>query len=120
MPTRAGLRWSVPPSRLAEAVVDYGDNVQISVIEFAETLAELAEGEAKRNAPWKDRTGEARRRLHARVERLNTGAARVVLGHGVDYGIWLEIKQAGRWGIVVKTLQQLAPAWAAFLTRMGF
>jgi len=123
MARRAGLHWSRPPAALARACIAHGEQLRVSVLEFAETLATIAEREAKRNAPWRDRTGAARRQLHAFVEAQGPGRGdrfRVVLAHGVPYGLWLEIKQAGRWAIILPTLERLAPAWAAFLRSIGF
>lgn len=57
---------------------------------------------AKVNAPWTDRTGEARRTLGGEV--VIDGKHYVcVFGHGVDYGIWLEVSNNGQYGIVLRT-----------------
>lgn len=120
MAFRAGLHWSTPPRTVARACELHGARISVSVLEFAETLATLAEREARQNAPWRDRTGAARRSLRAWVERERDHRVRLVLAHGVPYGVFLELKQAGRWGVVLPTLARLAPTWAAFLRQMGF
>jgi hypothetical protein len=63
---------------------------------------------AKENAPWTDRTGDARERLHATVE--ETGPiGTIVLAHGVDYGLWLEIANGGRYAIIAPAIDVYGP-----------
>ena len=73
-------------------------------------LAAEAEDYAKREAPWKDRTGAARRSL--RVRFLDLGGAYVLqFSHGVYYGRFLEYRWGGRYSI-------LRPAAALFTSRL--
>lgn len=62
---------------------------------------------ARPNAPWNDVTGAARQGLHAEViaEDRNYMAALV---HGVDYGIWLEVRWNGRYAIILPTQEIFA------------
>jgi len=63
----------------------------------------MIEKRAKANAPWTDRTGDARRLLHA--ETLVSASEVVVrLHHGVYYGLFLEVSHAGRFAILKPTL----------------
>jgi hypothetical protein len=72
----------------------------------------------KTSAPWTDNTGAARSGLFAvvsdrAIEDGNiTGQQEVglTLGHGVDYGLWLEVRRDfhGRYAIVIPTLQNRA------------
>jgi hypothetical protein len=71
-----------------------------------QNLAGPAESDLKTNAPWTDRTSVARNSLNARAEVLNTPQQTTVslrLAHGVQYGIWLELKNAGKYAIVRPT-----------------
>lgn len=56
------------------------------------------------NAPWTDRTTNARNGLFAVVVPLGESSWMLVLSHGVDYGIWLEVLGSGEYAIV-------RPAW---------
>ena len=58
----------------------------------------------RNDAPWKDRTGNARASLFADAF-LTDHVAGVTLGHGVEYGFWLEVIQNGRFAIVRPTLE---------------
>jgi hypothetical protein len=57
----------------------------------------------RNNAPWTDRTGNARQGLFARSFRRVSGWT-IVLYHSVSYGIWLEIAMDRKYKII-------EPAW---------
>lgn len=63
---------------------------------------------AKANAPWTDRTGNARSGLDVSVDD-NGGEISLQLYHTVDHGLWLELIQNGRFAIIMPTLQKYAP-----------
>src|ERR1700752_692723 len=64
--------------------------------------SERGEKEMKAKAPWIDRTGNAREGLFADSHIETIGALTrysLVFGHTVDYGIYLETMQNGRFQI---------------------
>jgi len=61
------------------------------------------EGYAKVHAPWTDRTGHARQGLHGGVD-IRGEQLVLYLSHGVEYGIWLELKNEGKYAIVRPTV----------------
>ena len=112
MATRSGIRWVRPPAGLQRAIEQYGDRAWAAVLAVARQWAAGREGAARRNAPWEDRTGNARSGLFADVERSGSGrrgSVRVVLGHTMDYGVFLELSHGGRYAIVMRTLEEGAP-----------
>jgi hypothetical protein len=70
--------------------------------------APQVESAAKTNAPWQDRTGNARSGLIARAESSGDSYA-IILAHQVPYGIWLEVRWAGRYAIIMPTIQAYGP-----------
>lgn len=60
------------------------------------------------NAPWSDRTSNARQGLFAQAftEKLSWV---IVLAHSVPYGIWLEVRWDGRYAIINPTLLRKGP-----------
>ena len=80
-----------------------------------EGLASLMEQFAKAHHPWQNQTGDAERTFTVKRK------SRFVIeaSHGVPYGIWLEVKWGGRYGIIPDTLDfgekelrgSLAKAW---------
>src|SRR5690554_5534178 len=75
-------------------------------------LAERTTGEmeayAKPNAPWADRTGDARESLFGYVlSRETTLLLRIA--HGQEYGKWLELCNQGKYAILEPTTKRFAP-----------
>lgn len=58
----------------------------------------------RENAPWTDRTGNARQGLFARNFTRGPLAYTIVLWHSVPYGIWLELANDRKYKII-------EPAW---------
>ena len=79
------------------------DDVETQMTQFVDDV----EGYAQANAPWDDRTGEARANLTAEVT-TEGDSVLLILSHGVDYGQWLETIQSGRLAIIMPTLEHFA------------
>lgn len=78
---------------------------------------------AQENAPWENRTGEARRRLNSSYETVANGF-NLVLAHGVDYGVWLELAHEKRYAIIMKTVEyvgvfDILPDFDKFIERLN-
>lgn len=63
---------------------------------------------ARQNAPWRDRTSNARNGLYARAER-DAPIYRIIIGHSVPYGVWLEVRWSGRYQIIRPTVDHEGP-----------
>lgn len=70
--------------------------------------ATRAQAYARSNAPWTDRTTNARNGLFAKAERARP-FYRIIIGHGVSYGIWLEVRWSGRYAIIRPTVDNEGP-----------
>jgi len=65
-----------------------------------------AEQTAKANAPWKDQTGDARKKLKGIVIDED-GTLGIALRHRVEYGKWLETANNGKYAILKPTLETM-------------
>lgn len=85
-----------------------GDIILERTEQEAEGFAPQIEEYAKLNAPWEDRTGDARAGLTAEVD---TEGEEVVisLSHSVGYGLYLETIESGQFAIIMPTLEHFAP-----------
>ena len=113
--SKGGIRWQRPPSELATAIERYGDRVLTTVAAIAQYSATQMQNDAKANATWVDRTGNARTGLFGTSEA--DFAAKVVtiyLSHAavIDYGVYLELgggsdgsPGSGKYAIIMKTMQ---------------
>lgn len=72
------------------------------------------------HAPWRDRTGRARRGLAAWVEYGGGPIGTIVIAHDqtLDYVIWLEIANQGRYSIIRPALDYWAPRTKRSLQNM--
>jgi len=66
---------------------------------------------ATANAPWTDRSGNARQALYSNVERVPRQSISMIVGNGLeeDYPFWLEVRWAGRWAILLPTISYFEP-----------
>jgi len=77
-----------------------------NVTSYLRRQAVAVEVYMKANAPWEDRTGQARATVGTDVYD-DDGEIVMELHHGVSYGQWLELIQGGRFAIIGPTLEAL-------------
>lgn len=84
-----------------------------------EYFAPQIEADMKTQAPWTDRTGNARNGLAARAFR-SADTMGIVLYHQVPYGIWLELANGGRYAVIGPAIDRWTPRVIAGLNgQMG-
>jgi hypothetical protein len=75
---------------------------------FADTAAKKMEVDAKRNAPWTDRTSNARNSIQGSFGWKNRKLV-ITLSGNMDYSVWLELANDKRYAILYPTIQKNAP-----------
>lgn len=103
MPT-SGIRWIRSPQVLVDAMDGYKRRVIAAIAELARYFEPQLEAYAKANAPWTDRTGNARQSLFTATE-IARDMVTLYLSHGMEYGVFLELCNSGRYAIVLPTLE---------------
>jgi len=106
------IEWSgFTPARLVEWLGEVrAAQVRRQVERVANRNAAKIEAWMRANAPWTDRTGQARATLKAEVIDITGQAALILLQHGTDYGgLYLETMQGGRFAIVGPAIDTWAP-----------
>lgn len=91
------------------------DNGVAGVMEFYDSKAEEY---MKNNATWTDRTGNARNGLRAQAGHEKGKRHWIDLWHSVPYGIWLEVRFAGKYSIVIPTIVQYGPKVMGTLNKL--
>lgn len=109
MPTRGGPDLKVDMSPLLKGVVTLDQRLDRGVAGIMELYDSRIETWMKTNAPWTDRTGNARNGLSAQAGHIPFVAHWVDLFHRVSYGIWLEVRFAGRFSIVIPAIVHFGP-----------
>ncbi len=91
--------------RMDRALVAYGNAVIRAVEQVARHFEPILEQYAKDEAPWTDRTGNARQTLRSWSETLANDVVALYVEHGMDYGIHLERRWGGRYAILMPTIE---------------
>ena len=128
------FQWITPPDKLADAIEDYGVKVLVAIHAVATRWGQDMQNQARQNAPWQDRTGNARSGLMFAVDgfglapvigEVDPGAMSVmtdavavsgspealvvVVGHTVFYGKFLELSNGGKYAIIMSTIENNLP-----------
>lgn len=105
---RTGFRWvKAPEAELMPNIQGYGTKVLVAVRAVADFMAQKMQGEMRANAPWEDRTGNARSGLFSVTEEIGRDAVRIWLSHGhtVFYGQFLELAHGKRYAVIMPTIE---------------
>lgn len=86
---------------------DWADRQVAASLALGQTWAGKLEGQMKDNAPWTDRTSNARNGLFA-TARFESDHIRIIMAHSVEYGKYLELARDGRYAIIRPTRNQNA------------
>lgn len=132
----SGFQWVVAPSdQLIPAIEKYGKDVLVAVQAVANYWGQMNQDEARIEAPWEDRTSNARGGLFFAVDgfgltpltgevtpeaksemsdvAVESGDANtliITLGHTVFYGKYLETSNGGIYAVVMSTLEKNLPS----------
>lgn len=126
----SGFEWVVSPAVIAKGLEDYGAKALVALQAVANYWGQLVQDEARENAVWEDRTGNARGGLFFAVDgfglepitgevtaeaksemsdvAVESGDANtliITLGHTVFYGKFLELSNGGKYAIIMSTIE---------------
>ncbi|WP_443660491.1 hypothetical protein [Clostridium algidicarnis] len=89
----------------------------------ARNIASEMEQWAKQNIVWKDRTAHARLFLKSTVTWKNSNELMIAISHHVDYGVYLELCNEGKYAILEKSIQEYVPefqkGWEKIVQSVG-
>jgi hypothetical protein len=128
--------WVTPPEKqLVPNIEEYGRKAEAAVYAVAKYWGQLVQDDARVNAVWEDRTGNARSGLfygvdgfgfgevvgtvsnaakqlmkEIEIEQGNATTLVITLAHTVFYGKFLELSNGGRYAVIMSTLEQNLPS----------
>jgi len=136
------IEWVTPPAVLAQAVSEYEKRARVALFAAANAWGMQAQGMARLNAPWTDRTGNARTGLFYAVDGFGMGSVTgdasegargkmtdsvtisgddehlvIAVSHTVFYGKFLELKNGGNYAIILSTIEQNLPDLEVLIQR---
>jgi hypothetical protein len=113
-----GITWRTRPEQVWPAGAErYRQAIEAGLFAVAQRWAPELENYARANAPWTDRTGNARAALHAEPTLEPGRLVKLEIIHGVYYGFYLEgwnpvanraMLAGGRYQILEPTLDYFA------------
>lgn len=116
----SGLKFDI--NSLENGLSSMEDKFDVAIRLFANTAASKLEDSAKENRPWTDRTSSARLRMKGKAFKVNNGY-KLELAHGVNYGVWLELANEGKYAIIDKTIRyvgafEIMPSFTNFMNKL--
>lgn len=95
--------------------------VHAAVVMVCDYQARRSESFMRQNARWTDRTSNARNGLHANTQHEDKKHT-IILAHSMPYGIWLEVRWSGKYGIIPEAVRsggdQLMAMMAGLFSRI--
>ena len=89
----------------------------------AQNIAMEMEKWAKQNVIWTDRTAHARLFLKSTVTWKNSNELMIAISHHMDYGVYLELCNEGKYAILEKSIQEYVPefqkGWKKIVQSVG-
>lgn len=114
----ANINLEIDLSPLIRGYAVLDDRLDRGVAGVVRQRAYIAEGWMKENAPWTDRTGNARSGLSAVTEHVRKVSHSIDLFYRVHYGIWLEVRFAGKYSIIIPALTDQGPKLMRTLSKL--
>ena len=91
--------------------------LQAGLSAIVQHWAQQVENDMRRNATWTDRTGNARNGLFHAVDNAPASIT-ARFGHTMEYGRFLELSNAGKYAIIMPSIQARLPELEQRLSRI--
>ena len=120
----ANVEFKWDDGGVTRRIAELPEKLNSRIRDTIKIAAERGQTEMKEKAPWTDVTGAARQGLFTEVVEDNSGMHlgsysgalsgimkyNIIFGHTVDYGIYLETMQNGKWQIIMPTMKATGDA----------
>lgn len=100
---QVGFYWK--SDTLTSNIKTFPQKLDRALIAATEYTASRGEADMKRTAPWTDQTSNARNGLFTSTEH-SPSLHRIIFGHAVPYGIWLEVRWSGRYQVILPAVRK--------------
>ena len=106
------FNWTVTPEAAwVPLYAQRAEQIEVEIVALANQLTDDITDYMKQNAPWTDRTGDARANLYSVVQHAARQTVTILLSHGslIPYGVYLEVLHAGRFAIIAPSVDVWGP-----------
>ena len=115
MAGRARFTWD--SQNLSTTLRNAPSRINTAVMAAINYQARRSESYMRENARWTDRTSNARNGLMAYTYK-DGGQYNIILLHSVPYGIWLEVRWSGKYGIIPESVRKGGDELMGLLTNL--
>jgi len=114
----ANINLDINFTPLLKGVEVFDAKLERGIVGVFERQKQIAVGWMRSNAPWTDRTGNARSGLST-VGRYNSGESYTLVLFGrMPYNIWLEVRHSGRYAVIIPALVDQGPKLMRTLNKL--
>lgn len=92
--------------QLTRGITQYETRFKSALRLLCDVSARKMEEWAKQNAPWTDRTGNARQGLKGQAYWGDRETMVIVVSHSVDYGLWLELAMNRNYAVLEDAIEE--------------
>jgi hypothetical protein len=110
--------YTTPQQAWPKYFTNWANNARKAIAALLLSYAPRIESWMKENAIWEDQTGNARQSLYASMETVSEQVFMLYWGHGMSYGVFLEMSNQGRFGILSPALDYFYPQIVADIQRL--
>jgi|SRR5919197_2798598 hypothetical protein len=98
-------RFRIELGELHRSLRAFDNNANDSIAKIFKYQESVSEAHMKTTAPWTDDTGNARNGLFA-LATSTDNSHELLLSHSAEYGIYLETRNGGRFGVIIPSWRQ--------------
>ena len=104
------IRYDLTDHGLIKRTETFGEMVDEKIHAVMKYQGIAGKSYMQQNAPWTDRTGNARAGLSYAVGWVPQKSHEIRFWHRMSYGVFLETRWSGRFAIILPTIQRFGPA----------
>lgn len=101
----SAIKWTKSPAHIQSEILLLDGKITQRVHTAAKRAGQNAKDWMKANHPWKNQTGEAERKLRKRTIKERDRISMYLI-QGAPHGIWLEVKNAGEYGVIPRAISR--------------
>ena len=104
--------WQITPeAAFVPLYAQYAAELEQEIVALAQRITDEITAYMQSNAPWTDRTGDARASLFSVVQHEAKQMVTILLSHGslIEYDIYLELAHQGRFAIIAPSVDVWGP-----------
>lgn len=98
------LTWDA--GEFIASCVKFRTKFEASILILCQIAATKMEEYAKNEAPWTDRTGNARQYLTGQADWISSEKIMIAVSHHMHYGYWLELAHGREYAILEESIEE--------------